>query len=73
LTVIRKIVENTDQATAGQRVVSIKFSADYNVGKNLTIMYYYDQVINTPKIASSYPTGNLSTGIRLRFNLGGIQ
>ena len=73
LTVIRKIVENTNQATAGQRVVSIKFSADYNLGKNLTVMYYYDQVINTPKIASSYPTGNLSTGIRLRFNLGGIQ
>ncbi|MGJ8661326.1 MAG: cell surface protein SprA, partial [Bacteroidota bacterium] len=73
LTVIRKVIENTNQATAGQRVVSIKFSADYNLGKNLTVMYYYDQVLNTPKIASSYPTGNLSTGIRLRFNLGGIQ
>ncbi|MFA7272363.1 MAG: cell surface protein SprA [Crocinitomicaceae bacterium] len=73
LTVIRKVVENTNQATAGQRVVSIKFTADYSLGKNLTVLYYYDQVINTPKIASSYKTGNLSTGIRLRFNLGGIQ
>jgi len=73
LTVIRKIVENTNQATAGQRVMSIKTSADYNLNKNLTIQFYYDHVINTPKIASSYPTGNLSTGLRLRFNLGGIQ
>lgn len=73
LTVIRKIVENSNQATAGQRVMSIKTSADYNLNKNLTIQFYYDHVINTPKIASSYPTGNLSTGIRLRFNLGGIQ
>ncbi|MBU2019455.1 MAG: cell surface protein SprA, partial [Bacteroidetes bacterium] len=72
LTVIRKVVENTNQATAGQRVVSIKASADYNLSQNLTIQYYYDHVINTPRIASSYPTGNLSTGIRLRFNLGGI-
>ncbi len=73
LTVIRKVVENTNQATAGQRVMSIKTSADYNLNKNLTLQFYYDHVINTPKIASSYPTGNLSTGIRLRFNLGGIQ
>jgi cell surface protein SprA len=72
LTVIRKVVENTNQATAGQRVVSIKASADYNLSQNLTIQYYYDHVINTPRIASSYPTGNLSTGIRLRFNLGGL-
>ncbi len=72
LTVIRKIVEGTNQATAGQRVISIKSSIDYNLGTNLTLSYYYDQVITTPKIATSYPTGNLSTGIRLRFNLGGL-
>lgn len=73
LTVIRKIVEQTDQATAGQRVVSIKTSADYNLTKNLTVQFYYDQTLNTPKIATSYPTGNLSTGLRLRFNLAGVQ
>ncbi len=73
LTVVRKIVENTNQATAGQRVVSIKSSADYNVTQNLTVQIYYDQVINTPKIATSFPTGNMSTGIRLRFNLAGVQ
>ena len=73
LTVIRKIVENTNQATAGQRVVSIKSSIDYNLTQNLTLQLYYDQVINTPKIATSFPTGNMSTGIRLRFNLAGVQ
>ena len=73
LTVIRKVVENSNQATAGQRVVSIKSSADYNLSKNLTIQFYYDQTLNTPKIATSYPTGNLSTGLRIRFNLAGVQ
>ena len=73
LTVIRKVVENTNQATAGQRVVSIKSSADYNFTKNLTISFYYDQTMNTPKVTTSYPTGNLNTGIRLRFNLAGVQ
>lgn len=73
LTVIRKIVEESNQATAGQRVISIKSSADYNLTKYLTIQFYYDQTLNTPKIATSYPTGNLSTGLRLRFNLAGVQ
>jgi cell surface protein SprA len=72
LTVIRKIVEGTNQATAGQRVISIKSSVDYNLGNNLTIQLYYDQVITTPKIATSYPTGNMSTGLRFRYNLGGL-
>jgi cell surface protein SprA len=73
LTVIRKVAENTNQATAGQRVISIKSSADYNFTKNLIVSFYYDQTLNTPKVTTSYPTGNLSTGIRLRFNLAGVQ
>lgn len=72
LTVIRKIEENTNQGTAGQKVISIKSSADYNVNQNITIQLYYDQVINTPKVAISYPTANTSCGIRLRLNLAGI-
>ncbi|MCE2743667.1 MAG: cell surface protein SprA, partial [Fluviicola sp.] len=72
-TVVRKIIDNTNQATAGQTVVSIKSSADYNIGQNLVIQFYYDHVINTPKVATSFPTANLSTGIKLRFNLAGVQ
>jgi cell surface protein SprA len=72
LTVIRKIVENTNQATAGQRVLSIKTSADYLINQNVTIQLYYDQVINTPKVLTAYPTGNISAGFRIRINLGGL-
>ena len=73
LTVIRKVVENTNQATAGQKVIAISASADYNMSRYLTLQLYYDQTLNTPKIATSYPTGNMSAGIRLRFNLAGVQ
>ena len=73
LTVVRKIVENSNQATAGQRVVSIKSSADYNMSQNLVVQFYYDQVITNPKIATSYPTGNFNCGLRIRFNLAGVQ
>jgi cell surface protein SprA len=73
LTVIRKIIENTNQATAGQKVVSIKISADCSVGKFMVVQLYYDQTLNTPKIATAFPTGNMSTGIKLRYNLAGVQ
>ena len=73
LTVIRNIDENSNQATAGQRVISIKSSADYNLSKYLVLQFYYDHTLNTPKVATSYPTGNMSTGLRLRFNLAGVQ
>ena len=73
LTVIRKIIENTNQATAGQKTVAIKISADYNITNNLTLMFYYDQNLNTPKVQTSYPTGNINTGFKIRFNLAGVQ
>jgi len=72
-TLIRKVVENTNQATAGQVVISFKLNIDYNLSQNLTMSYYYDQNLNNPKVATSYPTGNLSTGIKLRYNLAGVQ
>lgn len=72
LTVIRKVVENTTQATAGQKVFSIRSTLDYLVTKNITVSLYYDQQLNTPVITTSYVTGNINSGIRLRFNLAGL-
>ena len=72
LTVIRKIIENSNQGTAGQKVVSIRGNASYDVGKNVTVSLYYDQQLTDPVIETSYYTGNMAAGIRLRFNLGGI-
>jgi cell surface protein SprA len=69
VTVIRKIVENTNQITAGQNLVSIKFAADYNLGQNLNIQFYYNQNITKPKVSTSYPTSNIDSGIKLTFNL----
>jgi cell surface protein SprA len=72
ITVIRKVIENTTQATAGQRVFSIRSSADYLVGKNLTLSLFYDQQLTDPTVATSYVTGNIAAGLRIRINLGGL-
>ena len=42
-------------------------------GDDIYPMFYYDQNLNTPKVQTSYPTGNINTGIKIRFNLAGVQ
>lgn len=69
VTLIRKMVEEQSQPTAGQRLWSIKSSADMQLSKNLQIRVFYDHQLNKPKISTSFPTSNISTGIALRFNL----
>ena len=65
----RNIIENTSQATSGQSMYSIKSSIDYDFGKNLNVRLYYDRVVNTPILSTSFPTANTRAGIALRFNL----
>ncbi len=69
VTYTRKVVENQNQATAGQRIVSIKSSADYAISSKLTIRFFYDKVLNRPVISTSFPTSNTNSGIAIRFTL----
>lgn len=69
VTVIRKAVEGVSQATAGQDIITIKTSADYVMNDRLTIRAFYDHIINTPVISTSFPTSNINAGFSLRFTL----
>jgi cell surface protein SprA len=68
-TITRKIIENQNQATAGQRAVTIQFSGDYNLTKQLMLRLYFDRRINTPFVSTSFPTANTNAGFALRFQL----
>lgn len=68
-TVIRRIVENRNELTAGQRIFSIKFTADYRFSNRLNLRLFYDRVANTPLISTTFPTANTNAGISLRFTL----
>jgi len=68
-TITRKIIENQNQATAGQRAVSIQFSGDYNLTKQLMLRVYFDRRVNTPFVSTSFPTANTNAGFALRFQL----
>ena len=67
--IIRKIVEEVNQLTAGQRVLSVKFTADYRVSAKLNVRAFYDYVSTKPFISTNFPTSNTNAGISLRFTL----
>ncbi len=68
-TVVRKIVEEVNQLTGGQKVFTIKFTADYRVSAKLNVRAFYDYVSTTPAISTTFPTSNTNAGISLRFTL----
>jgi len=73
IVVVRKIVEEFNQATSGQKIVSFKLDANYKLTDFILASFYYEQRITTPKIQTSFPTGNLKTGITIRYDLNGLK
>ena len=68
-TILRQLVEENDQTTAGQETFSIKFSADYNLSQVFLIRLFYDRLVNSPYISNSYRTTNSNFGVSFRFTL----
>jgi cell surface protein SprA len=68
-TLLRKIVEEADQVTAGQSAVSIKSTADYMLSDRFQLRVYYDRVINKPLTSVSFNTANTNIGVSFRFTL----
>ena len=55
----------------GQRLIKIKFSADYVVNQRLNIKAFYDRVITNPFISTTFPSSITNLGFSLRFTLAG--
>lgn len=68
-TIIRRITENVDQLTAGEKVMSIKVSADYTFNNRLNLRLFYDRKVDTPYLSLSYPTTNTNFGLSIRYTL----
>jgi cell surface protein SprA len=66
---IRKLEEDLNQATSGQKLISIKVNADYVINQRFNIRLFYDAAINKPVVSGSYPTENHAAGLSLRFTL----
>lgn len=68
-TILRRILENINQASAGIKVISINFSADYQFSQRVTFRVFYDHIINNPIVNNQYRNSNINAGISIRFSL----
>ena len=68
-TVLRKLVENDDQITAGQSAFTIKTTADYQLSDRFQMRVFFDKVLNNPFTSLSFPTSNTNVGVSFRFTL----
>lgn len=72
-TMLRKL--DTDirpnEPTGGQRILSLKLTADYSLSNRLNIRLFFDRILTTPVISTAFPTANTSAGVSVRFTLSG--
>jgi len=68
-TVLRKLIENFDQISAGQNIISINLSADYMISTNFMVKLFFDKIITNPFVSSVFPNANTNAGFSLRFTL----
>lgn len=68
-TVLRRIDQDIDQVSSGQRVISINTSIDYMLSKSVTLRLYFDKIINNPFVSNQYRNSTTKGGISVRFSL----
>jgi cell surface protein SprA len=67
-TILRKIVEENNQLTAGQTNITLKTTADYMLSDRFQVRLYFDKIINRP-LVGSFNTSNTNFGVSFRFTL----
>ncbi len=70
LTLIRSIDVENDQISGGQKLFSIKFTADYRLNSNLTASFYYNHQASKYAISTTFPRQAINGGFNIIYNLG---
>ena len=68
---ITNILQNDSQITGGQRMMSFKLSADYNMSQNFNIRLFYDQLMTRYKISTAFPLSTIRAGLTATFTFAG--
>ncbi len=70
LTIIRNLDINSNQITAGQKLMSLKFTADYALSQSLNAMFFYDHSFSEFAVSTAFPQTTINAGFTLRYNFG---
>ncbi|MBS1233496.1 MAG: gliding motility protein [Bacteroidetes bacterium] len=73
-TVIRNLVqsidlENAPEATTGQNIFKLNFTADYVLTPRFNVQLFFDRTVNKPYTSRSFLTADTNVGFSLRFAL----
>ena len=68
---ITNILMNDSQVTGGQRMMSVKVSADYNISENFNLRFFYDQLMTKYKISTAFPLSTIRAGLTATFTFSG--
>jgi cell surface protein SprA len=68
---ITNILQNDSQITGGQRMMSFKLSADYNMSQNFNLRFFYDQLMTKYKISTAFPLSTVRAGLMATFTFAG--
>ncbi|NNF18498.1 MAG: cell surface protein SprA, partial [Flavobacteriaceae bacterium] len=70
ITIIRSLDIDNNQITSGQNLLSVKFTADYALSKNLNALFFYDHSFSQFAVSTAFPQTTINTGFTLRYNFG---
>ncbi len=68
-TVLRRLDENINQISTGNRMVSINTSADYVINQRFNVRIFFDKTITNPFVSNQFDNSTTNAGISLRFTL----
>jgi cell surface protein SprA len=68
-TISRKLIEDVNQPVAGQRIFSIRTTADYILSDRFNLQVFFDHNIRDPFVATTYRTSETNFGFSLKFTL----
>ncbi|MCL6267306.1 cell surface protein SprA [Flagellimonas myxillae] len=70
ITIIRNLDIDNNQITSGQKLASLKFTADYALSKSLNALFFYDHSFSKFAVSTAFPQTTINTGFTLRYNFG---
>jgi len=68
-TLLRKVADNITQASSGNKLFTLKITADYVFSSKVNIQLFYDKQMSTPLISSSFPVSSTNFGMSFKFML----
>ncbi|MCD8445015.1 T9SS outer membrane translocon Sov/SprA, partial [Tenacibaculum finnmarkense] len=70
LTLIRSVDKENSQITGGEKLLGLKFIADYNLSSSLTASFYYNHQTFKYAVSTTFPRQSINAGINIIYNLG---